>query len=302
MRELIGCAVACLFGLGGCFFDHTSYEPLPDAGHRPPDAHVPPSPKPDAAPPKDRTITATGRVVDWATGAPVAGAVVEVRQAWSAYGERLLATATTGADGRFGPVTGNIGPKTDVFDSAYVAFFVSEGGRAKTISDVTLSCGFSSCDPVDHTIAAPASALGAAWRTALAAGGMADAANRGLIAFQYLEPTSAPAAGVSTLALRSPTTALTPGTEVRFLAADRQTVAPATQATTLASGLALVGIDGIGSAAGPVYLGGSTGPETWTITGCMNNPGFIFLEDKHGMPSSLAAPAGRGDLKYPHGE
>lgn len=290
--------MSCLIAVAGC--SDGSLDETPDAGGRPDARPTPPRP-PDAPEqvPQPRPITAQGRVVDWATGAPVAGATVELRHAWTTDTD-VIATATTTADGAFGPITGLIAPRTSFFEFTYVAFYVRDGGRAQTISDISISCDSDSCDPVSHQIAAPDEELGAAWRTALAAGGMPDADTRALIAFQYLEPTSAPAVGVATQALRSPTAALTPGTEVRFLAADRRTLAPATQATTLASGVALVGIDGIAGPNGPVYLAGSTASEQWVLTGCMNEAGYIFLEDKHGAPPSLAR-SHSDDPKYPFG-
>jgi hypothetical protein len=72
-----------------------------------------------------------------------------------------------------------------------------------------------------------------------------------------------------------PTRPLALGSEVRFLDADRATVMPAAQATTSASGLALVAAEG-----GSVLIGGDRGDDQWFTTGCLLEQGVIFLEDR----------------------
>jgi hypothetical protein len=232
--------------------------------------------------------TVSGSVVDFATGAPVAGAQVDVNNGWETFapfpeGCPPIATFTTRDDGTFGPETLAIGSSVE---PPILIFLVTGADRAQTASDLRVNgCVEAQCGDVVHSIAAPAADLAAAWRTELAAGGMPLADERGLIAFEFREPDGTPAAGV-----RPSTTTgtglrlLEPGSEMRFLDADRATMAPADQSSTLASGLALTAFDAPDDRDTEIrYVGGERGEEPvehWFSVGCLVRDGWVFLEDR----------------------
>lgn len=250
--------------------------PQPDAGVIVPPGCI----QPDV---RDRTtVTVSGQVVDFTTGAPVAGATVDVTTAWDVVGNfpaadcPLLATLTTDAAGRFGPRAVAAG---STVTPPILAFVVHDGGRALTLSDAR-TCAAATCD-LGHTIAAPSAAQAAQWRADLGTGGMAAAATRGLVAFTYKNSDGSPAAGVAPSVGNLVTVPLTPGPQVRFVDPARAALLPAAQATTSAAGVALIGVD---ATAGAAYLGGKRGAEAWAGVGCLVVPGAIFVEDKTVSP------------------
>jgi hypothetical protein len=262
-------------------------EPAPE-----PDASPPP---PDAAPPAEcigvdvrarKTVVVSGTVVDFATGAPVAGATVDITTGWDtpvpAFPSPecpLIATLTSGPDGTFGPATVLAG---SVLDPSIMLFMVHGADRANTASD-NRTCPDTTCT-LDHTIAAPSATLAATWRTELAAGGMTDAATNGLIAYLYKNSDGSPAAGVTAQLVDVFPAAmhdLTVGGQVRYLADNRTTVTGTSQRTTTTGGVALIGFEAVESSS---FIAGRRSADTWEPTGCFDEPGWIFLEDRTVSP------------------
>jgi hypothetical protein len=264
--------------LGGCFWGGDD-EPPPDAA------------LPDAAPPgtcvpdqlrDDRTASVSGQVVDFASKAPVAGATVEVTTAWDVNGGfpvgcPMQGTFTTDDQGRFGPALVAIGSS---INPPIVLFKVTGAGRAPTASDARAICSGADCGNLGHTIAAPAEALAATWRTELAAGGMNDAATRGLVLFEFREMDGAPAAGVTPTQGQATMVDLEPGTQVRFLDADRSTLLGAAEGVTGGSGVAVIGV----GTSGVAYVAGRRDADRWNALGVLLPGGWWFLEDERKAP------------------
>lgn len=255
----------------------------------------PPEPSPAPAhcvQPEERraiTVNISGTIVDFITEQPVAGATVDITTAWDTEGDipaddcPLLATVTTDAQGRFGPLPLYAGAGQFL---PIMLFRVAGGDRALTLSDNRACSGGVTNDCyLDHRITAPSATLAAQWRAELASGGMADAAHRGLIAFLYKEGSGVPAPGVepTTDALFLPR----PGADVRFVDASRGGLTPATDATTSAAGVAVIGTVASGPAGpamGRVKIGGRRATERWDATGSLVVPDAIFVEDKTVSP------------------
>ncbi|HEY5933586.1 MAG TPA: hypothetical protein VIU61_03095 [Kofleriaceae bacterium] len=240
-----------------------------------PDPGVPP---PDCTSERTVPVTVTGTVIDFSTKAPVAGASVDLTSAWDGNagfpGPKacpVLATVETRADGKFGPVTIDLGADDE---ENFVLFLVDGSDRAPTASDNRI-CTAATCT-LDHTIAAPSVAVAEGWRAELAAGGMEDADTRGLIAFEFREPAGTPAERVVAEYFTDKIEALTPGAMVRYVNPDRASLAAASTPSTTASGLALVGAPGLGG----TFIGGHRDAVGWQLTGCLMEPGWIFLEDR----------------------
>lgn len=224
-------------------------------------------------------VEVEGTVVDYLTGEPVAGARVEMTEVWSSgpsfpESRCRLGEATTDASGRFGPVTLYTRDEWPT-----VAFLVTGAGRAPTISDTDILC-FLNCYKTQHDIAAPSQDLALAWRHELYAGGMEYALNRGLVAYKFHDTAGKPAQGVRPLYnphfLSSSRRPLSAGAEVRFLEADRQTLAPPSQTTTLASGTALIGTEP--HSRGYFRVAGERGSDRWLPVGAIVATGWIFVE------------------------
>ncbi len=228
-------------------------------------------------------LVVSGVVTDLATGAPVSGVTVDIAHAWSPRGCPdsdcpALGTFITAADGSFGPATIQAGPHPGIVSGTqFLAFLAHGGGLASTVSDTRFACDRGPCTLPAHALAAPADALAARWRAGLADGGMPDAATRGLVAFTFREVGGAPAAGVTVSAGRLfSEQPLQAGSQVRFLDTTGE-LAPVIQATTPASGTALIGAD-MGDP--HVYVEGMRGGDKWLSTGSIVAPGWIFVEDK----------------------
>jgi hypothetical protein len=233
-----------------------------------------------------KTVEVRGTVVDFATGAPVANAVVDITTGWDVEGNfphgacPLIASARTAADGTFGPLTVAAGSPQD---PPILVFLVRGAGRAQTADDNRATCTGATCT-LDHTIPVPSIDTARAWRKELAAGGMSDALTRGLVLFKFKESDGRTgAAGVGPRVL-SPDGSepiergLIPGEQLRFLEADRATLAPSTQLTTTASGIAVIGMDPVG---GLIRVTGERGPgDAWVSTGCLVQNDWIFFEDR----------------------
>ncbi|MEJ7598269.1 MAG: hypothetical protein WKG01_10195 [Kofleriaceae bacterium] len=249
------------------------------------DANDPPTePEVDCTFDRSTPVTVSGTVLDFSTKTPVAGASVELNTAWNGTsgfpGPKAcpaLATLETGPDGRFGPITIDVpSDRTDNF----LLFLVEGADREPTASDNRI-CTDATC-VLDHTISAPSLLVAANWRIGLAAGGVMDADSRGLVAFEYLEPTGAPAIGVISDYLTDKVTDLAPGAQVRYLAPDRTALAPVNTASTTASGVALIASQGEGS----MVIGGHREGVGWQLTGCLHEAGWIFLEDRRAPATS----------------
>lgn len=229
-----------------------------------------------------KTVNASGQVLDFVTGEPVAGATVEITTAWDIPSNfprpecPALAVATTDEDGRFGPIPVRAGSPTN---PPYMLYAVYGAGRAQTASDGR-ACAEETCN-FGHAMAVPTEELAAAWRTELAAGGMPDAATRGLVAFTYKNHDGTNALGVAPSVGEGAGRPLAAGTEIRFLGSDRATLSAATDPDTEASGVTLIGTD---PTKGYVMIGGHRADKEWFSTGCLVEPGWIFLEDKLGPP------------------
>jgi len=264
---------------------------LPACIEHTPDDNPPPvdAPPPDVSngciSPETRArhrLPISGTVVDFVSGAPVAGATVDVTTGWDTRGYvpdpscPLIASLVTNADGTFGPLTVDAG----TIDTPPILLFLVHGGdRAPTSFDSLAPCayGITACDSLTVSIPAASATLDATWRADLAAGGMPDAATRTLVAFRFKNTDQTGAAGVVPIETFQNLHELVPNTEVRFLAADRSTIAPTTQTATTSSGVALVGRD-LGT--GRINIGGRRSSESWSSIGCLLVPGFTFVEDK----------------------
>jgi hypothetical protein len=230
-----------------------------------------------------KTVTVSGQVLDFTTGDPVEGATVDVTTAWDIVGNfphpecPVQASLTTDAEGRFGPKAVLLGSN---LNPSFAIFMVHGGDRAQTASDAR-TCMEATCN-LGHTIAVPSQTLASTWRSTLAAGGMADAATRGLIAYKYKNNDGTNAVGVVPSVGEGAGRPLASGGEVRFVTSDRSTLSPATDTDTDASGVALIGTDPPADKA--VDIGGSRATQTWSPLGCIIEPGWIFVEDKLGSP------------------
>jgi len=256
-------------------------------------------PSPDAAPPDapagctspqelaEVRLTISGVVRDFTSGAPVAGATVDVARAWSTRGFPgtcpMLATLTADAEGRFGPIEIDAGPKEGLISNGqFLVFLVHGAGVAQTASDAKFTCS-RACTLAPHTIRAPSAELATRWRADLAATGMPDAATRGLVAFSFEELDDAAAPNVEAFASGSPFSALplVIGTQVRYVAADGE-LAPIADVRTSARGVAVIGINFTDPDA--IYVSGRRGADHWLQTGSIVAPGWIFIEDRNVSP------------------
>ncbi len=230
-------------------------------------------------------VEVAGTVVDSVTGAPVAGASVELTEAWVASrsfprdGCRI-GSATTNAAGRFGPL---IVRATD--SSPTIVMLVTGGGRAPTIADRDASCLFG-CRTIDERIEAPSLELAESWRQELYDGGMEYALNRGLVAYTFMDDNDAPSSGVKpsrindNFIIEEPEQReLQPGSEVRFLGLDRETLAAPDQVETGRSGGALIG--STGDARGYFRVEGTRSSRRWPSVGVMVATGWIYVESGH---------------------
>lgn len=227
----------------------------------------------------DLQVIAQGTVVDFLTGAPLAGVTVDVARAWepeSAFpvDSCSLARFTTDAAGRFGPLSVDVGPAPSLFESKFIVFLAQGRDISPTASDNRVNLGE---DTIDHTIAAPSYDLIDAWRDDLLDGGMGRARTRGLVAFRFDDAAGAPAAGVvATHETFLDSDVLARGDEVRYVSGDRGTLEPTSRGSTTESGLALIGL--ATNATGHVDIGGVRGADDWGSIGTLVGEGWLFLE------------------------
>ncbi|HKA88027.1 MAG TPA: hypothetical protein VKE22_10190 [Haliangiales bacterium] len=228
------------------------------------------------------TVPITARIVDFVTRQSVTGRPrIDVTTAWDTYpgafpdGCASLSSQTLPAGGTFDDPSASC--RSRLFPP-YLLLIVEGGSpdpRARTAWDRHLACVVDRCTAVVADVWVPSAADVAAWRAELAAGGMPRAGVRGLVLFQFNERGGGTAAGVVPahygLVYR-------PGTEVRFLDADRRTLLPAGTTATGPSGLAVVGVDVGDYEAGAI--GGTRGSDVWRDTGVFFVDGWIFVEDQ----------------------
>jgi hypothetical protein len=282
--------------MAGCgIFDGGRDDGEGDDGSPPPDAG-PGEQRPDAGPGPDRfdcepddaedtyPVLVSGTVIDHATGDPIAGAEVAVGSAWHLGGGLPqecppVATLTTDDEGGFGPTEVDL--KASIFSRPFVIFMVTGEGLAPTASDQTVECVEAGCAPIeDHVVAVPSQELASQWRQELELGGMPGAGSRGLVLFAFTNLDGSPAEDVVLWQDFLELEALDPDEEVRFLAADRTTLAPTSAIATSGSGLALIGVgseepdqtDG-------AFIRGTRLADLWEVTGVLHDPGWIFVED-----------------------
>lgn len=233
------------------------------------------------------TLIVSGQVQSFTADEPLDDAEVRFSTAWDAgdsFPEECpaIASFTTDADGRFGPETVEAGsPRTPP-----VAIFMVTGDEvAPTASDQTFQCDTSDCGNLAHTIRTPSAELASTWRAQLADGGMQDADSTGLVLFEFRETDGMPAAGVIPTGLWPGSgdegeVDLAPGTQVRFLAADRATLEPADATETTASGLAVISFGDTGDVVAAAVAGHRGEAEVWAGVGVLTSPGWLFLEDR----------------------
>ena len=240
--------------------------------------------EPDVAIPGDCStgtteVSVSGTVVDRETQAPVAGAKIDITEGWlGARGFPLagcrIGKATTGSDGRFGPI------KVRASSDPTIVMLVTGAGRAPTIADHSVGCLFG-CGSVDEWIAAPSTELATSWREELYAGGMAGALNRGLVAYTFETNARTPAPGVVPMRREEvfidyDPQPLEPGAELRFFAADRTTLAPPDQTSTTAAGEILVGSKP--NLQGYFHILGDGLGLHWLGVGVIVATGWIYIE------------------------
>ncbi len=228
-------------------------------------------------------VTVSGTVIDRQTGAPIAGANVDLTEAWVAAqsfpqaGCRLGKT-TTDATGRFGPIV--VRPRDS---SPIIVMLVTGAGRAPTISDRSVGCLFG-CGSIDETIAAPSEGLAAYWRDELYMGGMPYALNRGLVAYTFLDDAEVPSNNVavtrmSDTILDERVMPVNPGSEARFVGADGMTLEDPDRGVTTSSGELLIGVDG--GKTGYFRVAGDRPSLHWPSVGVINATGWIYVENGH---------------------
>jgi hypothetical protein len=228
----------------------------------------------------DRELEVSGTLVDFTTGLPVAGARIDLTEAFSAASPSFPKTGcriggtTTDAEGRFGPLMVRA-----VDTDPTLVFLVTGAGRAPTAHDASIGCLFS-CYLPPQTIAAPTHELTDAWREDLYAGGMEYALNRGLVAYKFHDSAGRPASGVKPVykahLLADDQRLLDPGSEVRFVEPDRQTLALPDRASTTTAGVALIG--GTPDAKGYFRVGGERGTDWWASVNVITATGWIHVE------------------------
>ena len=220
-----------------------------------------------------------GTVVDYVTGEPVAGANVDITEAFT--GPQIFPTngcrighAVTNAQGAFGPIRVRA-----VASGPIVAFLVTGADRAPTVHDKSIGC-LLGCSAPPQTITAPTQELVEIWRHELYAGGMEYALNRGLVAYKFHDTAGMPAEGVTPIYRRDVfddnTRTLRAGSEVRFVEADRQTLGDVTQTRTLGFGTALIGAPW--NTKGYYRIGGERAGERWATLGVMSATGWLYTE------------------------
>jgi hypothetical protein len=154
-------------------------------------------------------------------------------------------------------------------------------GSAAALFPVS-SCTGSDCGALDIVLQVPLASDTTTWRQTLDGDHLPDAFVRGIVFVQFLEADGTAAAGVTPTIIEGGTERpLVPGSEVRFLAADRLTILGVTQAVTAPSGVAMVLLprpDGIdANDAYGAQLGGNRTADVWAAQQAVFANGFIFM-------------------------
>lgn len=223
-------------------------------------------------------IDVTGTVSDWTTGAPIADAKVDITEAWATPNSFptngcLIGSTTTGTDGTFSlrVSASSNGP--------ILAFLITGAGRAPTIHDKSVSCLFG-CNVAPQDIVAPSRELVDRWREELFIGGMNYALNRGLVVYRYHDASGTPADGVLPIyrrdAFDDEGRAFRPGSEVRFIDGDRETLGDYREQRTLGAGAALIG--GAANTSGYFRVSGERGSDRWSSVGVIAATGWIYFD------------------------
>lgn len=250
-----------------------------DGGGRDPDAGV-------SDPPWELDVS--GQVVDFVTGEVHQGPVDLEHGLWCLgdslpYCAQGAATAESGSFSVGGEFTADLGLPIFV-----VRVASGDEELAATVADRTLECvlhSTQSCTLEGLALPVLPRDLADGWRRELAAGGMADALERGLVLLEFRTPDGAPAEGVEPAAvLDGEPVALEPGTEVRFLDADRMTLLPAATGSTGPSGLILMA-----PRSDLAQVSGTSEDHRWEPTGVFALPGAIFTEEARAEDRSAAA-------------
>jgi hypothetical protein len=297
MRHLL-CVLGVAAVASGCdwYFGEEHFDPTPDARViiGVPDASLLPDGFVNGRclSPENRThdcrYDLSGTIVDFSTLAPpdLPGVQLDVGvlTAWDTIpffpaGCPTLATVSVTGSGFFELAAA---PCDSSQFPPIALFIVDDSGAdlyATTASDKALDAGSEpQCAPVSMTIPVPRKVLMDDWRQQMSDDGMPDALTRGLVLYQYLDAAGNGAPGVQPTILEgSGPRFLAPGTEVRFIAADRVTLIQADATITGVSGWAII-------AAGPDFAlvgGSSASGAQWDEVGVLFSPapGWIFVED-----------------------
>jgi hypothetical protein len=292
-------ALLVLLCLSGCklYFGDPA-EDEPSDGQR--GADGPDRPRPDAAvdqclAPSERAnlcrVDVTGRVVDYVTRAAYGGgAEVEITTGWDTVPPFApdcppLQATTADESGAFAVMDAIC--DSPLYPPVLLLRIAGGGGeaRAPTAIDSTLGCSPatpSDCGAFDGgALPVPSQTTARTWRNLLSAEGMPAAAAGGLVVLEFLDLDGTPAAGVLPFVLEGGAERmLVPPREVRFLAADRETLVRSDAGMTGTSGTAFVALEGMPSA----FVGGTRGGQRWEPTGVLFADGWIVVESRSRAP------------------
>ena len=280
-------ASACLL-VGGCLGDSGGEPGLgADSGTRSPDAR-PGSDGAEHCASEGRpfAVTVSGTAFDFVTGEPYPD-VFEIRYgAWHLTEPVVCFQDGTIAagDGTFSASALALGGSS--FDPPILVLSPGAGGLAPMLSDRTLTCTGDECGVSDFRMPVLSRDTEQAWREELAAGGMTDAATRGLVVFRCREADGSPADGVAPRVFslaEDGERRLEPGTEVRFLAEDREALLAADAEVTGSAGLAILAVpDEL------ALVSGERGAKSWEGVGVIAVPGTLFTESAGPAGSAFA--------------
>jgi hypothetical protein len=165
-----------------------------------------------------------------------------------------------------------------------ILLFMVEAGasdpRAPTATDARLSCTGAECGAWTGELLAPSATIATSWRDQLQAEGMQNATGRGLAFLDFREPDGSPAVGVTPFVRGVTDRQLDAPRELRFLAADRETLVRSDATMTGTSGVAIIALDGVGSA----LIGGTRGGLSWAPVGVLFADGWLFVEVNQRTP------------------